>query len=140
MATLRVADVVNAAVDALKADSALTTLLGGTAKVYNHVPDDTVPPYVLVMGGREAEALRSFRDETGREVDILTEAVSSYRGSLQVDQITARIVTVLTTDGTYSSVTGYLASEFVESPEPESSLVDGRPYYIRSATCRVLLD
>ena len=109
MAGSLIPDVVNAAVDALVADATLTTLLGGTAKVYTYVPETTQPPYVLVQGGREipwAERFDATGDDGARDVQVTTVAVSRYRGTKEADDITARILTVLLTVATWSGVSG----------------------------------
>jgi len=131
MAGLRSRDVVNAAVDALRADATLTTLLGGTSKVYTHVPQDTEAPYVLVMAGREAPVLETFDDDASRSVEVMAMTVSTYRGTKEVDAVSDQCADTLTTHATYAGLAGYTANRFVEAERPTVEDVDGTLFYQR---------
>jgi hypothetical protein len=149
----RVRDCVNAAVDALKADSALIALLG-SAKVNTHVPQGTDPPYVQVLGGDEIPwvatlACSSFTspaesdggDSGGRQVDVLVQCVSTYRGTVQVDGIASRVLEVLTDVDTWPAVTGWQLTEFVRNgfQPPVDLNADGVLWFVRIVTVRVSL-
>lgn len=138
MAGSRLNDCVNAAVDALVADSTLSTLLGG-AKVYTYVPEDTVPPYCYVWGGYErswAEALGGGA-AAGREVDIEVTAVSAYRGTKQMDEIIDQALETLLADTPYSAVSGYAGVLFVACERPQAEHIEGRIFFSRRAVVRV---
>lgn len=130
--------VVNAAVDALAADSTLTTLLGA-AKVYTFVPDNTTAPYVWVVGGREVPWAVSFgtMDDPGREVEVLVDVISAYRGTNQVDTIVSRVVTVLMTASTWTGVTGFAGMAFGSIDRPVREVVNGVVYVWRTVTVKV---
>lgn len=138
MSGSRVSGVTNAAIDALGADGTLTTLLG-TSKVYSFVPEDTAAPYVVVLGGREDPWVESTSDVSGRAVDVEVVAVSTYRGTKQVDEIIDQCLTTLTADAAWSSLTEYAGVLFVVNERPTMELVDGRIWYQRRATVRVFL-
>ena len=144
MADSYVPGVVNAAVDALRDDSTLETLLGGE-KVYTHVPEKTATPYAMVMGGDEipwAETMAfgdDFGDSGGRQVDVIVQCVSTYRGSSQVDDIASRVMEVLTDADTWSGFTGFQAALFVRnaSQPPIDLNADGVLWFVRLVTVRV---
>jgi hypothetical protein len=140
---------VNAAVDALKGDTTLDTLLGSAA-VYTHVPQGTDPPYAMVMGGDEVPWAITMDmggddgDNGGRQVDVTVQCVSTYRGSLQVDAIAARVMELLTDASTWTSspaVTGYQLAEFIRNiAQPPVDLnSDGVLWFVRVVTVRVSL-
>ena len=132
------ADVVNAAVDALAADATLISLLGG-AKCYTNVPDNTAPPYCWVTGGREVPWAVAFGqiDDPGREVEVLVDVVSAYRGTNQLDTIVGRIVTVLGTATTWTAVPGFSAVAFASIERPVREVVNGVVYVWRTCQVRV---
>jgi hypothetical protein len=136
MAGSRLSDVTNAAVDALVADSALATLLGGSAKVFTHIPEDTPVPYVLVLGGLELPWAESFEPgDDAREVEVDMLVVSAYRGTKEIDAITNRGLEVLTTHGSWSgNVTGYAGCGFRRCERPAMSELTGRIYFERLST------
>lgn len=144
MAGSRVTDVVNAAVDALVADA---TLIGASwlngAKVYTHVPMDTDPPYVVVLGGDElpwAESFDASGDDAARQVDVNVRAVSAYRGTKQVDGLANLIMTRLTTASTWSGVTGFSACLFVRNAAPTITEINGALWFERLVTVRVYVN
>lgn len=146
MAGSRVPDCVNAAVDALNADAALTALLGGAAKVYTHVPQGTSPPYGFVIGGDEIPWAESFDDGDGgdaggRQVEVTTQCVSTSRGSTEVDGIASRVMAVLTDPDTWSGVFGFEVVQFLRnSAQPPVDLnSDGVLWFVRFVTIRVTL-
>jgi len=149
----RVRDVVNAAVDGLKADAALLVLIGPATKVDTHIRQGTDTPYTMVLGGDEIpwapvllQTLGSpldtdGGDDGGRQVDVIVQCVSTYRGTKEVDQIADRVMTVLTDDGTWRLVTGFQLSEFVRNQfQPPVDLnADGVLWFVRLVTVRVTL-
>lgn len=141
MAGSRIPDVFNAAVDALLADATLIgeSLLNG-AKVYSAVPEDTVPPYVWIMGGREVIWAEGFNADDSREVDIDAIAISKYRGTSQVDDIINRVMLVLDTTSTWTGVNGYAAHMFVENREPAFTEIAGEVWIERALKWRVLVN
>lgn len=136
---LRVPDVADKAYDALAADATLTTLLGGTSKVYSHVPEDVAPPYVIVLGGREAPWARETNDESTREVDVDADVWSNYRGTKEVDDLGHQVATTLLAHASWSSLSGYAGVLFVESPRPIQELIEGVLWVRRRVTVRVYL-
>jgi hypothetical protein len=138
MAGSRIPDVFNAAVDALKADATLigASLLNG-AKVYSLVPEDTAPPYLWIMGGREVIWAESFRSDDAREVDIDAIAVSKHRGTKEVDDIISRVIEVLDTPATWASVSGYAGHTLVENRAPSFGEMAGEIWIERSVQWRV---
>lgn len=141
MAGSRVADVVNAAVDALKVDA---TLLGQltTAKVYTHVPQKTPPPYVIVMGWDEVPWAQDFGvDNGGRQAEVLVHCVTQTRGTAQVDAVASSVLDVLTDEATWSGVTGYQAVDFVrnQAQPPADLFGDGNLWFLRLVLVRVTM-
>jgi hypothetical protein len=138
MAGSRIPDVFDAAVDALRADATLTgsTLLNG-AKVYSLVPEDTVPPYLWIMGGREVIWAEAFRSDDAREVDIDAIAISKHRGTKEVDDIISRVIEVLDLPATWASVSGYAAHTLVENRAPAFAEMAGEIWIERSVQWRV---
>ena len=153
MAGSRVRDCVNAAVDALKADSALLALVGLVTKVDTHIRQGTDAPYTQVLGGEEipwAPVLiqtigspleTDGGDSGGRQVDVIVQCVSTYRGTKEVDQIASRVMEVLTDDATWRLVTGFQLAEFVRNAfQPPIDLnADGVLWFVRLVTVRVTL-
>lgn len=137
MAGSRVNDCVNAAVDALKGDTTLRTLLGGTSKVYSFVPEETAAPYVLVTGGTESAWAEAFNAFDGRQVDVRVLVVSAYRGTYEVDALMSQVLTRLTTATTWTGITGYAAHGFIVNDAPLTEVVNGIVYFSRVATVRV---
>jgi hypothetical protein len=138
MAGSRIPDVFNAAIDALIADATLigSTLLDGP-KVYSAVPEDTIPPYLWVMGGREVIWVESFLSHDGREVDIDAIAISKYRGTKEVDDIISRVIEVLELPATWSGVSGYAGHTLVENRAPAFVEMAGEIWIERSVQWRV---
>ena len=133
--------VVNAAVDALAADATLTTLLG-SAKVYTFVPDNTTAPYVWVVGGREVPWGPTFgaASATGREVEVLVDVVSAYRGTSQVDSLASQVITTLVAPGTWAGVTGWSHVAFSSIERPIREVVNGVVYVWRTCIVRVTVN
>lgn len=146
MAASRVADCVNAAVDALRADSTLSTALGGQ-KVYTAAPQDTDPPYGMVIGGDETPWAETFEDDDdsgdsgGRQVDVIVSLVSTYRGSAQVDSLASRVMVVLLSDSVWSGVSGFQVVQFIrnQAQPPQDLNQDGVLWFQRFVTVRVTL-
>ena len=151
MAASRVPAIVNAAVDALKLDATLITLLG-SGKAYTNVPANTDPPYVLVMGGDETPWAEMFAQDSmvspgetdggdagGRQVDVVVQCVSTYRGSSQVDDMASRVMEVLTDTDTWSGVADFQLAQFLrnEWQPPIDLAADGTLWFIRRVYVRV---
>ena len=77
----------------LEADASLQTLMGGTFKVYDHIPDELDFPYILYEANEMNEWDTST--ETGWVFTPRIHAFSKKEGSLQARQITDRIETLL---------------------------------------------
>jgi hypothetical protein len=138
MAGSRVPDVASAAIAALVADATLigSTLLNG-AKVYSLVPEDTVLPYLWVLGGREVIWAEGFNQDESREVDVDVVAISRHRGTKQVDDIIDRVMEVLDTDATWTGITGYAGHMLVENRAPGFGELSGEVVIERMVTWRV---
>ncbi len=139
MSGLRVGDVVDKAVDGLQADTTLTTLLGGTSKVYVYVPEDTTSPYVQVLGAVERPWAEVTNDDTSREVDLDVDVWSAYRGTKEVDDVSSRCVVTLRTASTWSGLSGYNDARFMQSERPIQELIGNEIWYRRRTTVRVYL-
>lgn len=123
---------VAAAVTALAADATLLAALGGTAKVYVNVPDDTQAPYLWVLGGTETPMPETQARLRRRIVALLVSAVSAHRGTAQLDALLSRVIEVLEAQ---PAVTGYSAQWwFRENAEPQRMDEDGTDLWI--GTCR----
>jgi len=146
VAASRVRDCVNASVDALKVDSSLIALVG-TDKVHTHLKQGTDPPYVLIMGGDEVPWAVAFGDDNGgRQVDLVVQCASTYRGTMQVDSMASRIMDVLLGDPFapptfWNAIDGFANVEFVRNAfQPPVDLNnDGVLWFQRFVTVRVSL-
>lgn len=146
MAGSRVRECVNAAVDALKVDATLIGIVG-TGKIAGHIAQGTTPPYVMVRGGTEVpwsitlDAFGDDGDNGGRQVDILVDLVSTYRGSSQVDAMADRVMEVLTDQSIWAGISGFQLAEFIrnDAPPPQALAADGTLWFTRFVTMRVSL-
>lgn len=143
MAGSRVRECVNAAIDALKVDTALLGIVG-TGKVAVHIKQGTPPPYVMVRGGTEVPwsiTLDDDGDNGGRQVDVLVDLVSTYQGSSQVDSMADRVMEVLTDQSVWSSLPTFQLAEFIrnDAPPPQALSADGTLWFTRFVTMRVSL-
>ena len=150
MAGSRVRPCVNAAVDAVKVDADLLSIVGAN-KIATHIPQDTDPPFVLVMGGDElpfAETMESLYDgspdsgdSAGRTVDVTCQCSSTYRGTAQVDAMADRVMTVLLDDSIWYGLSGFQRVQFVRNQgiPPSDPNNDGTLWFIRLVTVRVTL-
>ncbi len=146
MAGSRVRECVNAAIDALKVDAALLAIVG-TGKIDVHIKQGTPPPYAMVRGGSEVpwsitlDAFDDDGDNGGRQVDVLVDLVSTYRGSSQVDSMADRVMEVLTNQSIWSALSGFQLAEFVrnDAPPPQALAADGTLWFTRFVTMRVTL-
>jgi len=138
MAGSRIPDVYNAGIDALKSDGTLISqsLLNG-AKVYGVVPEDTIPPYLWVLGGREVIWAEGFNQDDSREIDLDAVVVSKYRGTKEADDIISQVMVVWDTDATWASVSGYAGHTFVENREPAFTEIAGEVWIERALKWRV---
>lgn len=139
--SLRALDVTNAAIDALRADSSLTTLTGAaTTKAYTNVPEDVAPPYVEVLSAAEDEWAVETNDDDGSVCELVVNVFSAYRGTLELDQVANRVLQVLTAEATWASVSGYAGWRFAGSPAPtDQQMVNGQVYRRRVLRLRVFL-
>lgn len=138
MAGLRSADVMNAAVDACRADATLTTLLGGAASVYAHVPPNTALPYVMLLPGQEVAFAESFDDDSARHVQVRAIGASNYAGTKELHDIVDRVTEILTAAATWAGVSGITAWRFVEAGRTvPSDGGDGRLIYEREVVVEV---
>lgn len=151
MAGSRIPDVVAAAVTALAADATLIGLLGG-AKAYTHVPQNSDPPWVWVLGGdevpwavtfAETDSPADYGDSGGRQCDVLVQCASTYRGTKEVDGIADAVMQVLTDNDTWSATAlfGFQVAEFVRNSAlpPADLFGDGRQWFQRAVVVRVTL-
>lgn len=144
MAGSLVRECVNAAVDALKVDTALLAIVG-TGKISVHIAQGTNPPYVMVRGGTEVpwsitlDAFGDDGDNGGRQIDVLVDLVSTYRGSSQVDSMADRVMEVLTDQSIWSAISGFQLAEFIrnDAPPPQALAADGTLWFTRFVTMRV---
>lgn len=137
MSGLRTPDVIAAAIAALQASAAVTTALGGTSRIYSHVPIDTATPYVVVEGGRESALAETFGDDSGRGVEVEATVVSADTSAKEVDEAADAVATVLLDDDSYDGVTTYQAVQFVEARRPTLEDVRGVLYRARTVVVRV---
>jgi hypothetical protein len=141
MAGSRIPDVFNAGLDALNADATLTgALLLNGPKAYSAVPEDIIPPYLWVLGGREVIWAEGFNADDSREVDLDAIAISKYRGTSQADDIISRVMEVWDNAATWASVVGYAAHQFVENREPAFTEIAGEVYIERALKWRVMVN
>ena len=88
---------------ALAADAPLQALIGATPRVYDHVPQESMFPYVVIG---DATALENDTKTTdGMEQTLTLHTWSRYRGLKEAKQIMGAIVDAL--DQTSLSVTGH---------------------------------
>lgn len=137
MSGLRTPDVMAAAIAALQGSAAVTAALGGTSRIYSHVPIDTATPYVVVEGGRESAMAEAFDDDSGRVVEVEATVVSADTSAKEVDEAADAVVTVLLDDASYSGVTTYQAAQFMEARRPTLEDVRGVLYRARTVVVRV---
>lgn len=116
-----------ATIATLSADASLLSLLGGSAKVYVNVPDNTTAPYLWVLGGTETPMPETMAALRRRFVGISVAAISAHRGTSEVDALLSRVIEVLTPEaGPGPAVTGYSAQWWFRSnDEPERIDNDG---------------
>jgi len=141
MAGSHVPAVVDAAVDALRLDSTLAGQLTA-AKIYTHVPQGTDPPYAWVLGGEELPWAMAFGDDAGfRQVDLMVTVVSTYRGTVEVDELGSLVLDVLLEDAAWSNLVGYAQVEFVRNTAlpPTDLLTDGVMWFLRTIVVRVFV-
>ena len=87
----------------LKADSALQAFIGTTARVFDHVPQSSIYPYV-VIGETTGEDFDT-KTEDGMAQQVMIHTWSRYRGSKEAKQIMGAVVDAL--DQQALSVTGH---------------------------------
>ncbi len=121
-----------AVVAALAADATLLAALGGTARVYVNVPDNTPAPYLWVLGGTETPMPQTHPTLRRRYVSVVVSAVSAHRGTSEIDSLLSRVIEVLEAQ---PAVTGYSAQWwFRENAEPQRMDDDGTDLWV--GTCR----
>lgn len=87
----------------LLADAGLQALIGNPARVYDHVPEASIFPYILV--GDATAVDWSTKTGEGMEQTLTLHAWSRYRGLKEVKQVMAAIVTAI--DQVTLAVTGH---------------------------------
>ena len=112
-----------AVIAALAGDAALVSALGGSPKVWVNVPDGTVAPYLWVLGGEEIPIERARGGHAHRRgVGLEITAVSSHRGTAEVDALISRVIEVVLAG---PAVVGYTAVwRFVVNRRPVQIEVD----------------
>ena len=112
-----------AVIAALAGDAALVSALGGSPKVWVNVPDGTVAPYLWVLGGEEIPIERAMGGHAHRRgVGLEITAVSSHRGTAEVDALISRVIEVVLAG---PAVVGYTAVwRFVVNRRPVQIEVD----------------
>ncbi len=80
-------------------------------------------------------------DSGGRQVDVIAQCVSTYRGTKEVDEIADRVMRVFTDDSTWAVIAGFQLAEFVRNAfQPPIDLnADGTLWFVRLVTVRVTL-
>lgn len=90
----------------LKADATLTALLaGGASGIYDHVPQDSAFPYIVVgeTGGQPGEV--ETKDKDGFQQSVRIHCWSRLRGQREIKEIMGAIADVL--DNGTLTVTGH---------------------------------
>ncbi len=82
-------EILKEAIETLRADGALTTLLGGGTRVFNHSPQDESKDYLIVFW--EADSAFDTKDSEGFDGSLNHEAVSFHHGDKVVLQVMDRI-------------------------------------------------
>lgn len=148
MAGSRVQDVLNAGIDALKADATLTALtLASGSKVFSFVPQGTSAPYAMAYAGDEVPWVETLEeddddgDNASRQIDLVVQCVSTYQGQKQVNDIADRVMAILLDAATYAAVVGFELAHFVRNAgQPPADLNnDGVLWFVRVVTVRVVL-
>lgn len=127
------------AVSRLKADAAVSELLGG-AKVYTLAPKNVTRPYLWLLSGGEApdnQMGRTFR----RVAELYVVAVSSFEGTEQIDAVISRVMELLDAPGEDLVLPGY-GSARLQWARTEPSILaegfyDGQPEFQRRAVFTV---
>lgn len=118
------AELQRAIFDALRADAALTALLGGAAKIIDHAPADIAFPYISF--GRVSAYDWSTATETGSEHIVSLHVWSKGKGKKEALAILAR-AEVLLHDQPLDLSSGYtlvnLRAEFSEVRYDEDQMV-----------------
>lgn len=91
-------DVQEAIVTALKADSEIVSLMGGTARVYDRIPEGAVFPYIQVADDQTVDNSNSCG--TGSIVYARVHVWSRAVGHVEAKRLGGRIRTVLNTKHT----------------------------------------
>ena len=78
---------------ALSADATLQGMLGSPARVFDHVPQDSAFPYVVI--GEATSGPFDGKTENGMEQTLTIHAWSRYRGLKEVKQIMAAVTASL---------------------------------------------
>lgn len=92
-------EVVTQVVALLRADAALAALLtdaAGTVKVWNNIPQGTIPPYLWVWSGEEDDAPRKLgAGHYGRTCTVIVYPVSRHRGTQEIDHLGSLVMQAL---------------------------------------------
>lgn len=139
----RVPEIVNLAVDMLIADTGFTALLGGP-KVYTHPPQKTAAPFALVEGGDEVPWTVDMPDpdNAARQVDVMVQLASTYKGQTEVNDLASRCMEVLLDEALWVSLSGLHLVEFVKNQfQPPADLMsDGVLWYVRIVSVKVSVE
>ena len=89
---------------ALVGDSAMQSLLGDPARVFDHVPQGSAFPYLVIGDSRAAPF--DTKTEAGLDQRLTLHSWSRYRGLKQIKEIMAAVLDVL--DGQTLAVSGHV--------------------------------
>lgn len=127
-----IVDVMNACYGALNV-AGMTAL----APVYNHVPQGTSVPYVVL--GSPTEARFDAMQSPGKELTIQVHVVSGYRGDAQAATILSKAIELL--HYARPTVSGHtLIAIQYESGDSYTELVEGQEYRHLIGTFRVRVE
>ena len=82
-------EILKEAIETLRADAALTALLGGSPNVFNHVPQDKPPAYVVVAWSGDVDY--DTKDSLGFDGTMSHAIVSTHHGDRDILRIQDRL-------------------------------------------------
>lgn len=132
--TFPLLEVQTAIYDKLTGDSTLMALITG---VYDHVPEGTVHPYVVI--GETTATAENAHDRIGKDQVVTLHVWSKQHGFSEALEIAARICTVLehqslTVSGYDHVLTAFEFAQTLRDPDPEIRHVPVRFRILTSAT------
>ena len=89
--------------DALRADSSLKSLISDPVRVYDHTPQNSVAPYIVI--GETRGLPFDTKDTDGMDQSLMIHVWSEYRGLKETKQIQAAIMDAI--DQVSLSITGH---------------------------------